>query len=259
MRKIFVAITLSVFALTSSVLANDSTKVVLKNFEPESQHPVLYQLVGQILNSYHLRKLNIDDKLSSNLLDAYLENLDPGKMYFLKQDIEQFEQFRYKLDDDLMMGNVQKAFDMYNLYQKRLEERIYFTKDLLKSNFDFTSKDSLLTNRENATWCLNYKEYDLLWKRKIKMEFLQLKSGGKDPKVCATDLTKRYDNLLKQLSKTKNEDVFSFFANSLTEIADPHTNYFSPRMAEDFNTSMSLSLEGIGATLQTENEYTKIR
>ena len=259
MRKIFVAITLSVFALTSSVFANDSTKVVLKNFEPESQHPVLYQLVGQILNSYHLRKLSIDDKLSSNLLDAYLENLDPGKMYFLKQDIEQFEQFRYKLDDDLMMGNVQKAFDMYNLYQKRLEERIYFTKDLLKSNFDFTAQDSLLTNRENATWCLNYKEYDLLWKRKIKMEFLQLKSGGKDPKVCATDLTKRYDNLLKQLSKTKNEDVFSFFANSLTEIADPHTNYFSPRMAEDFNTSMSLSLEGIGATLQTENEYTKIR
>ena len=259
MRKIFVAITLSVFTLTSSVFANDSTKVVLKNFEPESQHPVLYQLVGQILNSYHLRKLSIDDKLSSNLLDAYLENLDPGKMYFLKQDIEQFEQFRYKLDDDLMMGNVQKAFDMYNLYQKRLEERIYFTKDLLKSNFDFTAQDSLLTNRENATWCLNYKEYDLLWKRKIKMEFLQLKSGGKDPKVCATDLTKRYDNLLKQLSKTKNEDVFSFFANSLTEIADPHTNYFSPRMAEDFNTSMSLSLEGIGATLQTENEYTKIR
>lgn len=259
MRKIFVAITLSVFALTSSVFANDSTKVVLKNFEPESQHPVLYQLVGQILNSYHLRKLSIDDKLSSNLLDAYLENLDPGKMYFLKQDIEQFEQFRYKLDDDLMMGNVQKAFDMYNLYQKRLEERIYFTKDLLKSNFDFTTKDSLLTNRENATWCANFKEYDLLWKRKIKMEFLQLKSGGKDSKVCAADLTKRYDNLLKQLSKTKNEDVFSFFANSLTEIADPHTNYFSPRMAEDFNTSMSLSLEGIGATLQIENEYTKIR
>lgn len=259
MRKIFLAFSLFVFAFSNSIFANDSTKVVLKTFEPESQHPVLYQLVGQILNSYHLRKLAIDDKLSSNLLDAYLENLDPGKMYFLKQDIEQFEKFRNQLDDDLMLGNVQKAFDMYNLYQKRLEERIYFTKDLLKSNFDFTSNDSLLTNRENASWSLNYKEYDLLWKRKIKMEFLQLKAGGKDPKVCATDLNKRYDNLLKQLSKTKNEDVFSFFANSLTEIADPHTNYFSPRMAEDFNTSMSLSLEGIGATLQTENEYTKIR
>ncbi|MFY8019874.1 MAG: carboxy terminal-processing peptidase [Bacteroidia bacterium] len=259
MRKILFAITLSVIVFSHTAFANDSTKVVLKNFEPESQHPVLYQLVGQILNSYHLRKLNIDDKLSSNLLDAYLENLDPGKMYFLQQDIEQFEQFRNKLDDDLMMGNVQKAFDMYNLYQKRLEERIQFTKDLLKSDFDLSTKDSLLTNREKAKWAANFKDYDLLWKRKIKLEFLQLKAGGKDAKICANDLIKRYDNLLKQLSKTKNEDVFSFFANSLTEIADPHTNYFSPRMAEDFNTSMSLSLEGIGATLQTENEYTKIR
>ncbi|MCK6611777.1 MAG: carboxy terminal-processing peptidase [Bacteroidia bacterium] len=237
----------------------DSSKLVLKTYEPESQHPVLYQLVGQILNSYHYQKLAIDDKLSSNLLDAYLENLDPGKVYFLKSDIDQFEKFRTKLDDDLMAGNVQKAFDIYNVYQKRVEDRINFTKVLLKGPFDFTKNDSILSKREDAQWQPNFKEMDELWRKKIKQEYLQLKIGGRKDSAIAADLTKRYDGFLKQMAKTKNEDVFAAYANSLSEIADPHTNYFSPRMAEDFNTSMSLSLEGIGATLQTENEYTKIR
>ncbi|MDP1726758.1 MAG: carboxy terminal-processing peptidase [Bacteroidota bacterium] len=245
--------------LSVSVQANDSTKVVLKTLVPESQHPVLFQLVGQILNSYHYRKVKIDDKLSSDLLDNYIENLDPGKVYFLKEDIQKFEKFRYQFDDDLLQGNVQKAFDIYNTYQTHLEDRIYFTLDLLKQDFNFSSNDSFEARREKADWPKNYKEYDALWYKKAKSEVLQLKADGKDEKTYKEILTKRYKNLLKQLSKTKNEDVYSYFANSLTELADPHTNYFSPRAAEDFNQSMSLNLEGIGAQLQTENEYTKIR
>ncbi len=245
--------------LSVSVQANDSTKVVLKTLVPESQHPVLFQLVGQILNSYHYRKVKIDDKLSSDLLDNYIENLDPGKVYFLKEDIQKFEKFRYQFDDDLLQGNVQKAFDIYNTYQTHLEDRIYFTLDLLNQDFNFSSNDSFEAKREKADWPKNYKEYDALWYKKTKSEVLQLKADGKDEKTYKDVLTKRYKNLLKQLSKTKNEDVYSYFANSLTELADPHTNYFSPRAAEDFNQSMSLNLEGIGAQLQTENEYTKIR
>ncbi|MCF8253877.1 MAG: carboxy terminal-processing peptidase [Bacteroidia bacterium] len=256
-KKIFLGV--CALFLFQIAFANDSTKVALKTFAPEVQHPTLFQLIGQILNSYHYRKVSIDDKLSSTLLDNYIDNLDPAKVYFMQQDIDKFEAYRNQLDNDLLMGNVDKAFEIYNLYQTRLNDRIQYTFDLLNSEFDFTKNDSFLTDRDKATWCKSAREYDALWLAKTKSEALQLKADGKDFKSYSDILRKRYYNLLKQLAKTKNEDVFSFFANSLSEIADPHTNYFSPRAAEDFATSMSLSLEGIGATLQTENEYTKIR
>jgi carboxyl-terminal processing protease len=256
-KKLLFGILATLFLLPT--YAADSTKVTLKTFSAENQHPVLYQLIGQILNTYHYRKLNIDDKLSSTLFDNYLKNLDPARVYFLKQDIDKLEAYRYQLDDDLMKGNVDKAFEMYNLYQTRLYDRIQYTFDLLNQEFDFNKNDSFELDRENAPWVKSQREYDALWHAKTKSEALQLKSDDKDFKTYSEILRKRYYNLLKQLAKTKNEDVFSFFANSLTEIADPHTNYFSPRAAEDFATSMSLSLEGIGATLTSENEYTKIR
>jgi carboxyl-terminal processing protease len=246
-------------SLFSTLFAQDSLKVSLKSFSAEDQHPMVYQLIGQILSSYHYKKLTVNDELSSKILDNYLENLDPGKIYFLQEDINRFNAWRNQFDDDLLQGNVFKAFDIYNVYQQRMYDRIQFTFDLLNNDMDFSIMDSFLVDRENAQWISSYKEYDELWRKKTKNEALQLKADGKDFKVWSDILRKRYYNLLKQMAKTKNEDVFSFFANSLTEISDPHTNYFSPRAAEDFATSMSLSLEGIGATLQTENEYTKVR
>ena len=259
MKKRISTLVILLLVFHQFLFATDSTKVVLKKFSPEPQHPMVYQLAGQILNGYHYRKLAIDDLLSENLLNEYIKNLDPSKVYFLKQDIDNFATFKHELDDDILQGKVDKLFDIYNLYQNRVQERIQYTKELLQTSFDFSVNDSFLTNREIAIWPENYQTYDLLWKNKIKLELLQMKTGGKALTICISDLNKRYDNLLKQMSKMKSEDVFSYYTNTLAEIADPHTNYFSPRMAEDFNTSMSLSLEGIGATLQTENEYTKIR
>jgi carboxyl-terminal processing protease len=258
MRKVLMGL-MAIVSMNVAFAQKDSLKVTLKTFAPENQHPVLYQLVGQILNSYHYRKVKIDDQLSSKLLDNYLLNLDPSHVYFMKQDIDKFEAYRNTLDDDLLKGNVDKAFEIYNIYQERVYNRIQFTFSLLNQELDFSKNDSFLVDREKAKWVKTEKEYDALWLKKTKSEELQLKADGKDFKSYTEILRKRYYNYMKTLAKTKNEDVFSFFANALTEIADPHTNYFSPRAAEDFATSMSLSLEGIGATLQTENEYTKIR
>jgi len=259
MRKFKFTILLILFFSSNIFADNDSTKVVLKTFSPETYHHLVYQLTGQILNTYHYKKIPIDDKLSSTLLDNYLKHLDPNKFYFTSQDISGFEKYRYTFDDNIVKGNVQAAFDIYNIYQARVEGRINYSLDLLKTEFDYNIKDSFLTNRDSATWASNFSDYDNIWKKKIKYECLLVKADGKDFKTYSDIVAKRYTNLLKQMQKTKVEDVFSVFMNSLTEIADPHTNYFSPRMAEDFNQSMSLSLEGIGATLQTENEYTKIR
>lgn len=256
-KKLFLILIVSLCFINQN-LANDTTKITLKTYSAEPYQGELFRLIGQVVSNLHYRKFPIDDKLSAELLDNYIKHLDPLHLYFIEADVEAFDQFKYTLDDDLLTGKADAGFVIYNKYQTRLEERINFTFDLLKTALSFETKDSFLYKREEVKFAKNIGELDKIWINKIKYELLALKTDGKDFKYCAESLKKRYTNLYKQLSKTKTVDVFSFYANALTEITDPHTNYMAPRQADDFNTTMSLSLEGIGATLQTDNEYTKI-
>lgn len=256
-KKLIFSITV-LLSLIGQLKANDSTKIVLKTFNPEPYHGELFKLIGQVITNLHYRKIPIDNKLSEELLNNYIKHLDPLHLYFIQADITEFDKYKYSLDDDLLNGNANAGFDIYNKYQSRLEERINYAFDLLKTEMSFDSQDSFLYKREDVNFTKSIGELDKLWLNKVKYEVLVLKSDGKDYKTCAEIVRKRYYNLYKQLSKTKTVDVFSFYANALTEITDPHTNYMAPRQADDFNTTMSLSLEGIGATLQTDNEYTKI-
>ncbi len=245
----------------NTACATDTTKVQLKQLEPEPQHAMVFSTAMQLVASYHYQKPTINDQFSSNAFDNYIKDLDPSKVYFLKSDIADFEKYRYSIDESIFSGDVKPGFEIFNRYQQRLQERIYFAFSLLNDStqFDFSNNDSFMTNREHASFVSTTDELNALWKLKLKYECLASKVQGKDFKTYSETIRKRYENLLKLSSKTKGEDVFQLYVNSLTELADPHTNYFSPRASADFNTQMSLSLEGIGATLQTENEYTKIR
>jgi carboxyl-terminal processing protease len=245
----------------NTACATDTTKVQLKQLEPEPQHPMVFSTAIQLVASYHYQKPAINDQFSSNAFDNYIKDLDPSKVYFLKSDIAEFEKYRYAIDESIFSGDVKPGFEIFNRYQQRLQERISFAFSLLNDStqFNFSANDSFMIERENAAFANSIDELNALWKLKLKYECLPSKVQGKDFKTYSETIRKRYDNLLKLSSKTKSEDVFQLYANSLTELADPHTNYYSPRASADFNTQMSLSLEGIGATLQTENEYTKIR
>ncbi len=258
MFRIIVSLgTLAFFLQTACAGTPDSTRY--KTISPEAQHTTVFQTVTQSVASYHYSRPQINDQLSSKAFDNYLQNIDPTRQYFLESDIQQFEKYRNTLDDAVFSGNLEPAYEIFNVYRQRLYDRIDFAVTLLKSDFDFTQADSFQIDREKAPWCKDYAEMDLLWKRKLKYECLLIRVTGKDFASYSETVRKRYENLKKFADKTKSEDVFGLFLNSMLEIADPHTNYFSPRNAEDFTTSMSLSLEGIGATLQTENEHTKIR
>ncbi len=245
----------------NTACATDTTKVQFKQLEPEPQHPMVFSTAMQLVASYHYQKPTINDQFSSNAFDNYIKDLDPSKVYFLKSDIDEFEKYRYTIDESIFSGDVKPGFEIFNRYQQRLQERISYAFQLLNDStqFDFAANDSFMINREKTSFANNIDELNALWKLKLKYECLPSKVQGKDFKTYSETIRKRYDNLLKLSSKTKSEDVFQLYANSLTELADPHTNYYSPRASADFNTQMSLSLEGIGATLQTENEYTKIR
>lgn len=258
LRKLSLLLLSSFLLFSQTACAGDSTGVSKGGLKPEPQHQSVFQTTIQLVATYHYAKPRINDAFSSQALDNYLKHLDPSRVYFLQSDIAAFEKYRNTLDEAVFEGGPDMAFDIFNVYRERLNDRIDFALTLLKDSFDFDQQDSFEIDRENSSWCADFREMDQLWRNKVKYECLGIALTDKPFAFYSETVRKRYENLRKFSSKTKSEDVFQLFMNSILELADPHTNYFSPRSAEDFKQAMSLSLEGIGATLRTENEYTKV-
>lgn len=213
------------------------------------------------LTYQHYRELEINDQLSSFMLDRYITDLDPSKIYFLANDVHEFEQFRLVLDDALKSGNLKPGFTIYNRYQSRVIERLTYVIRFIETEFDtldFSKKEEIEIDREHASWPARPLEMNELWRKRVKGTALSLLLAEKPLNEIKTLLLKRYRNKLNRALQNKSEDAFQAYINSLTQTFDPHTQYFSPRNSENFNINMSLSLEGIGAVLQTEDEYTKV-
>lgn len=232
----------------------DSSKVIL----PDEIYKRIDQVIVQILSNYHYKKQKLNDSLSSAIFDEYIKNLDNSKSYFLKSDIESFEKYRYQFDDFLNNGDLTVPFEIFNVYKKRLGERINFIKKCLQTEFDFSTDESFSPDREKADWAKSKEELDEIWRLRLKNDALNLILSGKDWKGAADVLLKRYQNYHKIILQYEAEDVFSLFMNSVTQIYDPHTDYLSPAASENFSISMKLSLEGIGATLRQDNDYTVV-
>jgi len=250
--SLLIALFISTSALFGSV--SDSTKL-----EPKPHYNAEAKLVAQILNTYHFKKINLNDSLSSVILDEYIQTLDNNKSYFIKSDIEQFDKYRNYLDDLTKIGDVTPAYEIYDLFRKRFEERIIYVKEvLIPMEFDYTIDEVYDTDRSDDTWVSSQAELNDLWRKVIKSQSLSLKLNGKNKEEINEIIEQRYERFEKAISQYKAEDVFELYMNSIAESFDPHTNYFSPRTSERFRQNMSLSLEGIGARLQTENDYTKV-
>ena len=229
--------------------------------KPLEVHPRTSLTVVEQLRYNHYVKKPLDDGISSDVFDKYLDTLDGGRAYFLAADIVEFEQFRYTLDDALKRANLDPAFTIYNRYQTRVVERLEYLLDLLESGVadtDFTVDENLEIDRENSAWPRTQEEQDDLWRKRLKASVLGMKLNGKEFDEITDVLTKRYKNRLKQTTQTKSEDAFQLYINAFATTYDPHTQYFSPRTSQNFNINMSLSLEGIGAVLRTEDDYTSV-
>lgn len=247
------------FSLLLGHLVSAQT-TIRTNFAPEPEHSDVSRLVGQILSSGHYQPTALNDDFSAKVFDNYLKDLDYSRSYFLAADVAEFNFYRSLVDDAIQSGNVEFAFTMYNRFLQRINNRIQYTYKILNGDsINFNTPDSFQVKREEAPWCKDEKELDNLWDKKIKYELVGLKASGKNWKDMTDVIRKRYENLEKQLIKTQSEDIYSYFMNAVTETVDPHTNYFSPKQGDDFKINTSQALEGIGATLQTENDYTKIR
>lgn len=244
------------FALAQPQAADKAAPVQLKPDDAQTQAALW---ASKFLARYHYKAMPLDDAMSAKIFDRYFKNLDSEKLYFLQSDIEQFDTGRSKLDDAIQNENLSLPFAIFNVYQQRFTQRMTYARELLKGKFDFSSDESFQLDREKAAWPKSEDEARDLWRRRVKNDWLRLKLAGKDDKAIRETLDKRYDNYLSRMRKLNSEDVFSMFMNAYATAIEPHTNYLGPRSADNFDIAMRLSLEGIGAVLQTRDEYTVIR
>ncbi|MBL7853180.1 MAG: carboxy terminal-processing peptidase [Cyclobacteriaceae bacterium] len=217
------------------------------------------RVIAYILDGNHYRKTKLNDSLSAVILDRYLRELDASKTYFTAADIKSFERYRFSIDDLTRNENIEPAFEIYQVFEKRFRQQMdYVMRSLVTEKFDYTLNEYYETDRDKVAWALDEKELNDTWRQIIKSQALSLRLAGKKEDEIASTLKARYERLIKSASQVNSEDVFSIYMNAITESYDPHTNYLSPKASDLFKQSMSLSLEGIGAQLQTENDYTKI-
>ena len=216
------------------------------------------QITASVLTKYHYKSLPLDDAMSEKTFDRYLKGLDGGKLYFTQSDVDDFATYRTRLDDAILQRDLSAPFAIFNRYQQRAFKRYTFARKLLKGGFDFSQKESYQYRRDKAPWESSEAELNEVWRKLVKASWLQLKIAGKDDKAIADILDKRYANSLKRLAQTTSNDAFQGFLNAYTMAVEPHTSYFGPRAAEDFDIAMRLSLTGIGATLKENNNFITI-
>jgi carboxyl-terminal processing protease len=251
---VFLIAIFSINAQGFTELPSDTVKL-----KPKAVYGQEAKYVAYILDNNHYRKLTLNDSLSSAILDSYIKSLDNNKTYFTKADLATFEKYRTKIDDLTRQEDVTPAYEIYALFKKRVDARMsYVLNHLVTKEFDFTKDEYYETDRSNEPWCSTEAELNEVWRKIIKSQALSLKLAGKTQAEIQTTLKERYQRFEKSIKQFNSEDVFSLYMNSLTEAYDPHTSYMSPKTADQFRQSMSLSLEGIGARLQTENDYTKV-
>ncbi|MFK3738007.1 carboxy terminal-processing peptidase [Massilia sp. TN1-12] len=215
---------------------------------------------SRVLSRYHYKAVPLDDAMSAKIFDAYFKSLDSEKLYFTQADIDGFAPARTKLDDAINNEDLTLPFQIFSTYQQRFSDRMAYARDLVaKGKFDFTTDESLQIDREKAPWAKSEDEARDLWRKRVKNDWLRLKLAGKDDKAIRETLDKRYEGYQTRLKKLNNEDVFQMFMNAYAMAIEPHTNYLGPRSAENFDIAMRLSLDGIGAVLQSREDYTVIR
>lgn len=255
---------LFLYAIVVSVFFHGSGNFLYGDSRDEKLAPTPHQqkvclVVTSILDRYHYRKSAINDSLSSEVFDNYINSLDYSKSYFLQEDINAFEKYRFQLDDALKTGNLNPAFDIFNVFKERFFKWNDYARDIMDlGGFDYTKNEYLNLKREEIPWPQSDEELKELWRKRVKSEALNMILSEKEDTAAIIILENRYERWAKTVEQYKSDDVFQWFMNTFTQVFDPHTNYFLPITADNFMLGMSQSFEGIGARLVLENDFTKV-
>jgi len=246
-------------ALAAWPALSSNTALDQKSFlHPEQRHEKIGELITQFVQQQHYNHVAVDDELSSRVLDLFIESLDGNRMYLLKGDIEYFETYRHELDDLVRSKPLDPVFEMYQVYQTRVRERLTFALEQLDAEPDFTKDEIYQFDRSEEPWVETSSELDDIWRQRVKNDALNLALEDESWEKIQEVLGKRYRGYLKRLNQLNNDDVFERFMNTFAHTLDPHSSYLSPRNSEEYRIQMSLSYFGIGASLQTDEDFVKI-
>jgi carboxyl-terminal processing protease len=242
-----------------AVAAQAATPPPATALQPAPAQAEAAEITAKLLSRYHYHPTELDDAMSSRILDRYLEALDPDKTFFTQADVKEFEAFRFKLDDAILHQDLGVPFRIFHRYAKRVQGRLADARGFLAKGFDFTRQESYRYIRADEPWAASEAELRDLWRQRVKNDWLRLKLAGKDDKSIRETLGKRYDTAVSRALRTNRDDVFQLFMNAYASAIEPHTSYLGARAAEDFAIAMKLSLVGIGAVLQERDDYIVIR
>ncbi|MAC91453.1 MAG: tail-specific protease, partial [Woeseiaceae bacterium] len=206
----------------------------------------------------HYNHTKIDDELSSKIFSKYIEDLDENRSYFTVSEIQNFEKYRYEIDDMFGSQSLDPVYEIFNTYRINAANRMEFALDLLKTEPDFTLTEIFEFDRSEKGWLSTAEDLDEIWGKRVKNDALSLLLNEKDWDEAKEILEKRYQRFLKQLNQINSDDIFETFMNSAVHSLDPHSSYFSPRNSEEYQIQMSLSYFGIGASLSIEDDYVSI-
>ncbi len=226
---------------------------------PLPEHGISTLFITKFIEKYHYKESQLNDEQSSAILEQYLKSLDPNHSIFTRQDTATFERYQTVLDDALLKGDLEPAFAIFRLFNQRRIDRAEYALERLKQPFDFSLDEDYIFDRTEARWAEDEEALDEIWRKRVKNDVLTLKLSDKTEEEIQKTLRKRYELMKTRTEQFKPEDIYEFFINAYLKNLEPHTAYFSPRTSENFKIDMSLSLEGIGAVLQTIDDYTVIK
>ena len=238
-----------------------SQEVPVAELEPQPRQEKTTLVINKVLERFHYRKVHLDDALAEQIFDNYLKALDPNRSFFLKSDVERFRHRFRELDDELREGQVRLGFEVFRIYRGRVDERVDYALRLLNpaTPFDFERPEQYRFDRAEAEWAGDAAELDNIWRQRVKNDWLALRLAKKTDADIRDLLRKRYEGLIRRIHQFDSDDIYQTFVNAYTQSLEPHTSYMSPSTSENFDISMRLSLEGIGAVLSGETEYTVVQ
>lgn len=229
-----------------------------QDLSPTERQRRVSKLVSNVIERSHYRQSPINDPVSALVLDRFIDQLDASRSYFLSTDIAEFERFRYQLDEAVVNGTLEPVFTMFNRFQVRNRERVAYALELLKTEPDFAVDETFEFDREKAPWAKTPAELNEIWRKRVKNDALSLMLTEKNWAETKDILQKRYERVLKRTEQVTSDDIFEVFMNAFAHVFDPHSSYFSPRNSEEYRIQMSLSYEGIGASLQLVDDYVTV-
>ncbi|MEL6869718.1 MAG: carboxy terminal-processing peptidase [Pseudomonadota bacterium] len=230
----------------------------VENLEANAQHHRISSLVTRFIEKSHYTRTPVNDELSAQVLDTYIDALDSNKLFFLDSDLERFERYRDRIDNMVVGASLEPVFDIFRTYQTRSEERWNYALAQIEQEPDFGVDETFRFDREDAQWATNKAELDEIWRKRVKNDALNLLLTDTEWNDVQEKLRKRYTRFVKRGEQINSDDVFEIFMNAFARTLDPHSSYLSPRNSEEYRIQMSLSYSGIGASLQTEDDFVKV-